>query len=80
MGKRADDFPRDSTGKSEGSVGVWMRHYMTFAQDNPNSIISCLTRARENARGVRELISSEMWENLNALYWALQADDAPRSF
>jgi uncharacterized alpha-E superfamily protein len=65
---------------TEGPTAVWMRHYMTFARDNPNSIFSSLTRARENARGVRELISSEMWENLNALYWSLQSDDAPRLF
>jgi uncharacterized alpha-E superfamily protein len=66
--------------ETNGSIGVWMRHFMTFSQENPNSIINCLNRARENARGVRELISSEMWENLNALYWALQAEDAPRMF
>src|SRR5947207_2901798 len=29
---------------------------------NPNSIVSTLTMARENARGVRGAISSEMWE------------------
>ena len=67
-------------GDTEGSTAIWMRQYMTFARDNTNSIFSCLTRARENARGVRELISSEMWENLNALYWSLQSEDAPRIF
>ena len=66
--------------KTPGSIAVWMRQFMTFAHENPNSIVTCLTRARENARGVRELISSEMWENLNALYWSLQGDDAPRQF
>jgi len=66
--------------KTPGSIAVWMRQFMTFAQENPNSIITCLTRARENARGVRELISSEMWENLNALYWSLHVDDAPKQF
>jgi uncharacterized alpha-E superfamily protein len=66
--------------KTTGSVAVWMRQFMTFAHENPNSIVTCLTRARENARGVRELISTEMWENLNALYWSLQGDDAPKQF
>jgi uncharacterized alpha-E superfamily protein len=65
---------------TEGPTAVWLRHYMTFGRDNPNSIFSCITRARENARGVRELISSEMWENLNALYWSLQSEDAPKLF
>jgi len=65
---------------TDGPTAVWLRHHMTFARDNPNSIFSCITRARENARGVRELISSEMWENLNALYWSLQSEDAPKQF
>ena len=37
-------------------------------QENPNSILSCLRAARENARSVREIISSEMWEQLNKFY------------
>ena len=67
----ADDFPSPTGRRSPRNTpaGPWMRQYMTFGRDNPNSIYSCLTRARENARGIRELISSEMWENLNALYW-----------
>lgn len=43
-------------------------HLLTFDQNNRNSIISCIESARENARPVRELISSEMWEYLNQLY------------
>lgn len=35
---------------------------------NPSGVLGCLSRARENARGVREQISSEMWEHLNRLY------------
>jgi len=42
--------------------------FLTFDQDNPNSIRSCLRAARENARSVREIISSEMWEQLNGFY------------
>lgn len=51
-------------------------HYMTFDEGNPNSIVRCITRARENARGIREVISSEMWEQINTLYWSLRANDA----
>jgi uncharacterized alpha-E superfamily protein len=54
--------------------------HMTLSEENPNSIISCLTRARENARGIREGISSDMWEHLNTLYWAMHADDAAARF
>jgi uncharacterized alpha-E superfamily protein len=42
--------------------------FLTFDQKNPNSIISCLRAARENARSVREIISSEMWLELNKFY------------
>ena len=43
-------------------------HFLTFDRDNPNSIISCLRSARENARSVREVISSEMWLQINSFY------------
>ncbi|MCZ4279902.1 alpha-E domain-containing protein [Kiloniella laminariae] len=43
-------------------------HFLTFDEKNPNSIISCINSARENARTVREIISSEMWEAINTLY------------
>ena len=43
-------------------------HFLTFDQKNPNSILSCLASARENARTVREMLSSQMWEELNKFY------------
>src|SRR5258705_5986743 len=42
--------------------------FLTFDRENGNSILSCLRAARENARSVREIISSEMWEQLNEFY------------
>jgi len=42
--------------------------FLTFDRENPNSIISCVRAARENARSVREIISSEMWLQLNTFY------------
>jgi uncharacterized alpha-E superfamily protein len=48
--------------------------FLTFDQDYPNSILSCLRAARENARSVREIISSEMWEQVNTFY--LMVNDA----
>jgi uncharacterized alpha-E superfamily protein len=42
--------------------------FLTFDQENVNSVRSCLRAARENARSVREIISSEMWEQLNEFY------------
>jgi uncharacterized alpha-E superfamily protein len=42
--------------------------FLTFDRGNPNSILSCLNTSRENARSVRDVISSEMWEALNRFY------------
>ncbi len=42
--------------------------FLTFDEKNANSICSCLRAARENARSVREIISSEMWEQANQFY------------
>lgn len=50
--------------------------YMTFDLGNPSSIVSCIAKARENARAIRESISSEMWECLNTIYWDVNAEDA----
>ncbi len=42
--------------------------FLTFDPDYPNSILSALRVARENARSIREIISSEMWEDVNNFY------------
>ena len=42
--------------------------FLTFDRRNSNSIFSCVRAARENARSIREYISSEMWEQLNTFY------------
>ena len=42
--------------------------FLTFDRAYPNSILSSLSYARENARTVREVISREMWQELNQLY------------
>src|SRR5579863_3120617 len=41
---------------------------LTFDEANSSSIVSSIAAARENARQVRERISSEMWEQLNRLF------------
>jgi uncharacterized alpha-E superfamily protein len=43
--------------------------FLTFDREYDNSILSCVTAARENARSIREIISSEMWEQLNSFYF-----------
>jgi uncharacterized alpha-E superfamily protein len=48
-----------------------VRHYLALDVQNPDSLVSCVRQARAAARGVRESISSEMWEQLNTLYLSL---------
>ena len=50
--------------------------FVSLQKKNPNSIVSCLTRARENARTTSEQISSEMWEQINRLYLFVKGDTA----
>jgi uncharacterized alpha-E superfamily protein len=50
--------------------------FVTFAKENSNSIWSSVAVARENARTVREYISSELWERINALYLWLRGEGA----
>lgn len=42
--------------------------FLTFDPTYPNSILSSLAQARDNARTVREIISREMWQELNEFY------------
>ena len=47
--------------------------FLAYDAANTNSISSCLRAARENARSVRETISSEMWEQVNSMYLEMQS-------
>ena len=69
-----------------GDQDLYAEHHDKFTQDDvlqflafdesyPNSIVSCLAYARENARTVREVISNEMWEHLNGLYMMAKSGD-----
>lgn len=42
--------------------------FLAFDENNRNSILSSITKARENARQIRENLSNEVWEVLNDLY------------
>lgn len=63
-------------------------HFLAFDLDNPNSIISSVSFARENARVIRENLTKETWEYLNELYHFVKkraekkdwSKDDPRAF
>ena len=47
---------------------------LAFQRDSPGSIAGALFAARENARGTRETISTELWECLNTTWNDLPAE------
>jgi uncharacterized alpha-E superfamily protein len=46
--------------------------FMVRDASNPSSIVSCLQAARENARAVRGVLTTEMWETQNATWLKLE--------
>ncbi|MGY2896090.1 alpha-E domain-containing protein [Deinococcus sp. UYEF24] len=65
------DF-REQRGRADArSVPSWL----AFDRGNPGSIASSIGRARENARGLRDRIPSEMWEAVNRAYLSLCFQD-----
>lgn len=54
--------------------------YLFFDRDNPSSVASCITAARENARIVRTALTSQVWDALNTAFQELrQLERTPRS-
>lgn len=53
---------------------------LVLDRGDPNSVIMSLARARENARQVRDQITTESWERLNLLYLKVTAEDADEDF
>jgi uncharacterized alpha-E superfamily protein len=73
--------------KAAASPQAAISHWLTFDPNNPGSIMSCVARARANARGVRGSINAGVWRELNKLYlqlsdpaFALQAGESPHPF
>lgn len=55
--------------KSYGAANAdTVTQFLAFDSEYPNSMLSSLRQARENARGVRECLSSETFEQLNEFY------------
>jgi uncharacterized alpha-E superfamily protein len=64
-GEEAADSPSGPRGRAE------VAPLLTLDTDSPASIVSCVARARERGRTLRDVVSTEMWEALNAFYLAL---------
>jgi len=67
------DLFEEREGDYSQEAVIW---FLTFDRGYPNSILSCVAAARENARSIREIISSEMWEHLNNFYLELLKEES----
>jgi uncharacterized alpha-E superfamily protein len=54
-------------------------HYMIDDKTNTNSVVYIITRSRENARGVQDHITLEVWECLNDFYHAVKSDKVAKA-
>lgn len=50
-------------------------YFMTFERKHSNSIFSCVSQARDNARTIKEGIPGESWDIINAFYIWLKEQD-----
>jgi uncharacterized alpha-E superfamily protein len=57
-----------------------MARKLVFDSLNPASVTFCVNGARENARQVREEISSEQWQRLNRLFHQMHSPHAQQQF
>jgi uncharacterized alpha-E superfamily protein len=71
----AGEEPRFRTLYEEANAHT-VFEFLAFRQDNPNSILQCISKARENARTIRDRLSREMWEDINGLYHTVNSFDA----
>ena len=67
-----EDYDRVSSKESDiGSL-----EFLSFSNLNSDSIVQCISFARENARMVRDKISEEMWRELNRIHLFLNSESA----
>lgn len=53
--------------------------YLFFDRDNPNSVASCITNARENGRIIRTALTTQVWDALNTAFQELRQIEASRA-
>ena len=76
-----------ASGNADGYVAKYgdpvqqnIENYLFFDRENPNSVASCLTLARENARIVRTALTTQVWDALNTAFQELRdLERRPRS-
>jgi uncharacterized alpha-E superfamily protein len=51
--------------------------YLTLAEENPNSVRSCIRAARDNARAARTALTREAWEAINRAWLSVRDRSSP---
>jgi uncharacterized alpha-E superfamily protein len=61
------ELPDEEISKIERN-GRHVLQYMVLDRENPNSVFNLVTQSRENARGVQDNLTRELWQCLNEFY------------
>ena len=71
----------DAFGRKYGDpVQRNIESFLFFDRDNPSSVASCITTARENGRIVRTALTAQVWDALNTAFQELRhLERTPRS-
>jgi uncharacterized alpha-E superfamily protein len=72
-GEQRPAMPEDAGGElgAPSLLRADVARLLTLETESPASIVSCVARARERGRTLRDVISTEMWEALNSFYLSL---------
>ncbi len=49
--------------------------FTVFDRTMPNSLLSCIIKARDNAKQIRDLLTTDLWEIVNHIYWMVEKAD-----
>ena len=69
---QASGMAEGFTAKYGDPVQRNLESWLFFDRDNPSSVASCLTSARENARIVRTAMTAKVWDALNMAFQELR--------
>jgi len=79
--------PLDENGQIHAPEPYVVIRSLTFDRTNSDSLVANISAARENARQIREQLSTEMWEQINRIYLNLNQrsfdqvwNDQPHAF
>ena len=82
-GAQAAELARAALGAAEPETGdhpLAAARTLVLDRDGANSVVASLAHARENARQVRDQITTETWERLNMLYLRVTGVRAEQAF